>query len=128
MNGPVHRNLIAEFRQNGADVLDTTDGNNDVSTFLDVSQSRDLVGLTLSGIGPFAALIHQGEDDRYFWISGPDQGPTPLAKVVAALAQQAGFLLLTQDVVTRMIKMNRWDESTKATLYQALVTDSDWIP
>ena len=128
MNGPVHRNLIAELRRNGMDVLETTDENDDVSTQLDVSQSGDWVSLDLSGVGPFAALVHQGEDEQYSWVTTPDQGPTPLAKVVAALVEQAGFLLLTRDIVTRTIKMTCLDESTEATLYQVLFTDTDWIP
>ena len=126
--GPVHRNLIEEFRQNGMTVRETTDVNADVSNHLVISQSGDWVGLGLSSVGPFAALVHQGEDERYFWVTTPDQGPTPLAKIVATLVEQAGFLLLTRDIVTRTVKMNRWDESTEATLYQALFTDTDWIP
>ncbi len=110
------------------DVLDTTDLNSDVSTHLVVSQSDDWVGLGLSGIGPFAALVHQDEDEHYSWVTAPDQGPTPLAKAVAGVVEQAGFLLLTRDVVTRTVKMNSWDGSTEATLYQALFTDTDWIP
>ena len=128
IDGPVHRNLVAELRRNGMEVLDTTDVNADVSTFLDISQSGDQVGLAMSGVGPFASLIHGHEDEGYFWVTKPDQGPTPLAKAVAALVEQAGFLLLTRDIVTRTIKMTRLDESTEATLYQALFTDTDWIP
>ena len=128
MDGPVHRDLIAELRRNGMDVLDTTDENDDVASFLVISQTGDEVGLALSGVGPFASLVHQDEDERYVWVADPDQGPTPLAKTVAALVEQAGFLLLSRDVVTRTVKMNRWDESTEATLYQALFTDTDRIP
>ena len=55
-------------------------------------------------------------------------GADAVARAVAALVEQAGFLLLTGDIVTRTIKMNGWDGSTEATLYQALFTDTDWIP
>ena len=77
-------------------VLETTDENDDVSSRLVVSRSGDWVGLGLSGIGPFAALIHQDQDEQYFWVTTPDQGPTPLAKTVAGLVEEAGFLLLTR--------------------------------
>ena len=110
------------------DVLNTTDENDDVASFLDISQFGDRVGLALSGVGPFASLIHQDEDERYVWVTEADQGPTPLARTVAAHVVEAGFLLLPRDLMTRTVKMNRWDESTEATLYQALFTDTDWIP
>ena len=128
MAGPVHRNLIAELRRTGMNVLETTDENDDVSTRLVVSRSGDWVGLGLSGIGPFAALIHQDQDEQYSWVTTPDQGPTPLAKTVAELVEEAGFLLLPRDIVTKTVKMNLWDGSTEATLYQALFTDTDRIP
>ena len=128
MAGPVHRNLIAELQRNGMEVRETTDLNDDVSTQLDVSQSGDWVSLDLSGVGPFAALVHQGEDEKYSWVTTPDQGLTPLTKAVAALVERARFLLLTRNIVTRTVKMNRWDGATEATLYQALFTDTDWIP
>ena len=128
MDDPIHRNVIAELQGNGIDVLDTTDENDDVASFLVISQSGDEVGLALSGVGPFASLVHQDEEERYSWVIDPDQGPTALAKSVAAHVVKAGFLLLSRDVVTRTIKMNRWDGSTEATLYQALFTDTDRIP
>jgi hypothetical protein len=36
--------------------------------------------------------------------------------------------LLDRNTATRVIKMNRADGTTEATLYQALFTDSDRIP
>ena len=128
MNGPVHRNMIDEFRRNGMDVLETTDTNDDVANFLVLRQSGDEVGLALSGVGSFASLVHQDKDKQYSWVTAPDQGPTPLARMVARLVEQAGFLLLTRDIVTRMVKMNLRDGSTEVTLYQALFTDTDWVP
>ncbi len=128
MDGPVHWNVMAELGRNGMELLDTTDVNDDVASFLIVRQFGDEVGLVLSGVGPFASLIHGDEDEGYTWVTVLDQGPTPLAKAVAGLVEQAGFLLLTRDLVTRTIKMNRLDGSTEATLYQALFTDTDWIP
>ncbi len=99
-----------------------------MSTHLVVSQSSDWIGLGLSGVGPFAALVHQGEDEQYSWFTEPDRRPTPLARTVATFVEQAGFLLLTRDVVARTIEMNCVDGSTEATLYQALFTDTDRIP
>ena len=128
INGPVHRNLIEEFRQNAMDVLETTDMNADVATFLVLRQSGDEVGLALSGVGSFASLVHQDKDEQYSWITVSDQGPTPLATVVAKLVEQVGFLLLSRDIATRTIEMNLWHGATEATLYQALFTDTDWIP
>lgn len=128
MAGPSHRTLIAELRGKGLDVLETTDENDDVSTQLVAARSGDQVSLGLSGVGPFAAVVHQGGDGQYSWITQPDKGPTPLAKLVAALVEQAGFQLLNRDVVIGTIKMNRPDGSTEATLYQALFTDSDQVP
>lgn len=128
MAGPFHRKLVAELRGRGVDVLETTDENDDVSTQLVAARSGDQVSLGLSGVGPFAAVVHQGEDGQYSWVTQPDKGPTPLAKLVATLVEQAGFQLLARDVVTRMITMNRPDGSTEATLYQALFTDSDRVP
>ena len=128
MAGPVHRKLIAELRRTGMDVLETTDENDDVSTRLVVSRSGDWVDLGLSGIGPFTALIHRDQDGQHSWVTTPDQGPTPLAKTVAELVEEAGFLLLPWDIVTKTVKMTLWDGSTEATLYQALFTDTDQIP
>ena len=128
MAGPFHRKRVAELRGKGVDVLETTDENDDVSTQLVAAQSGDQVSLGLSGVGPFAAVVHRGGDGRYSWVTQPDKGPTPLAKLVAALVEQAGFQLLAREVVIKTIKMNRPDGSTEATLYQALFTDSDQVP
>ena len=46
---------------------------------------------------------------------------------MAGPVEQAGFLLLNGDIVTKTVKMNRWHGSTEATLYRALFTDTDWI-
>ncbi len=59
-----HRKPIADLRERGADVLETTDENDDVSTQLFVTQSGDEVGLSLSGVGPFAAVVHYGRDGQ----------------------------------------------------------------
>lgn len=128
MAGSSHRQLIAALRAKGVDVLETTDENDDVSTQLVAAQSGDQVSLGLSGVGPFAAVVHQDGKGQYSWVSQPGKGPTPLAKLVATLVEQAGFRLLDRNVVTGTIKMKRPDGSTEATLYQALFTDSDQIP
>lgn len=125
---PLHRNLVAKLRGKGVDVLETTDENDDVSTQLVVTRSGDQVYLGLSGVGPFAAVVHQGGDEQGFWVTCPDKGPTPLAKLVATVVEQAGFRLLGRDVVLKTVRMNRPDGSTEVTLYRALFTDTDWVP
>ncbi len=128
MGSPLHRDLIAGLRRKGVDILETTDENDDVSNQLVATLSGDQVGLGLSGVGPFAAVVHQGEDGRYSWVTQPDKAPTPLAALVAAAVKQSGFKLLDRNMVMRTIKMNRADGTTEATLYQALFTDSDRVP
>lgn len=128
MSGPTHRNLVAALGQQDVELLETTDENDDVSTQLVVSWDNDQVGLGLSGVGPFAALIHGSEDEGFAWVTRADAAPTPLAGLVASLVEQAGFLLLDRSLLARTVKMNRFDGTGEATLYQALFTDSDRIP
>ena len=126
--GPRHRGMIPTLQSHGVDVLETTDHNDDVSTQLVASRAGDEVGLGLSGVGPFAAVIHGNADGRRPWVTRAETAPTPLAALVVACIEQAGFYLLDRDIVTRKVAMNRWDGETEATLYQALFTDTDWIP
>ncbi len=44
------------------------------------------------------------------------------------MVQQAGFRLLDRSLVSQPIAMTWYDGSTEVTLYQALFTDTDWIP
>jgi hypothetical protein len=90
--------------------------------------SARAVGRAISGVGPYAALLHEDVNERYSWITQPENAPTPLAAVIAAIVKQAGFQLFDRDLASRTITMNRPDGTTKATLYQALFTDTDRIP
>ncbi len=128
MNSPIHRNVVAELRGQGMDVLETTDENDDVSTQLVISRSGDQAYLELSGIGPFAAMIHLAGNEQGSWVIYPDKGPTPLATLVATVVEQAGFRLLSREIVLKTVRMNRPDGSTEVTLYRALFTDTDRIP
>ena len=128
MSGPSHQKFVAELRRKVIDVLETSDENDDVSTQLVAARSGDQVSVGLSGVGPFATVIHCSEDGRYSWVTKLEEGPTPLAELVAMLVEQAGFQLLDRDILIRTIAMNRPDGSTEATLNQALFTDSDRIP
>ena len=128
MAGLSHRRLIEDLRSNDVDVLETTDENDDVSTQLVAARSGDQVSLGLSEVGPFAAVLHQDGDKPHSWVTNPDDGPTPLAKLVATLVVQAGFRLLGRAVMVKNIKMKRPDGSNEATFYQALFTDSDQVP
>lgn len=120
--------LTEAIRANGIEITDTTDLNGDVSVQLVLDRSGDQVGLGLSGVGPYAVLLHEDADERYSWITQSENAPTPLAALIAAIVKQAGFKLLDRDVVTRTITMSRPDGTTEATLYQALFTDTDRIP
>lgn len=128
MSGPAHRNLVAALGQQDVKLLETTDTNDDVSTQLVVSRGNDQVGLGLSGVGPFAALIHRNEDGGFAWVTRADKAPTPLAGLVASCVERAGFSLLDRSLLARTIKMNCYDGADETTLYQALFTDSDQIP
>jgi len=128
MESSLHRQLVEDLRAKGIEITETTDQNDDVATYLAAGQGGDEVGLMLSGIGPFAALLHQDSDGRYCWVTRPDKAPTPLAALIATTVERAGFQLLNRDTVMRTIAMNRADGATEATLYQALFTDSDVIP
>jgi hypothetical protein len=123
-----YRPLIETLRSSGTEITESMDLNDDVAILLVVDQAGDQVGLWLSGVGPFAALVHQDAEGRYCWVIGPDHAPTPLAALVAAAVQHAGLQLLDRRMVTRKIRMQRFDGETEASLYQALFTDTDRIP
>src|ERR1019366_3245483 len=91
MDSDQYRQLIEALRSSGARITETTDRNDDVSIQLVVDLAGDQVGLGLSGVGPFAALLHQDADGRYCWVTRPDGAPTPLAALVAAAVKRAGF-------------------------------------
>ena len=123
-----YRPLVELLRSSGIQVTDTTDLNNDVSVRLVLDRSGDQVGLALSGVGPYAALLYQDAAERYSWVTQPQNAPTPLAALVAQAVQGAGFELLDRSLASRTIRMNWYDGSEEAALYQALFTDSDVIP
>lgn len=123
-----YRPLIEELRSSGTEITESMDLNDDVAILLVVDQAKDQVGLWLSGVGPFAALVHQDAEGRYCWVTGPDGAPTPLAALVATIVQRADLQLLDRRTVSRKIRMQWYDGETEATLYQALFTDTDIIP
>lgn len=126
-NGP-YRPLVETLRSSGIEITDTTDLNDDVAVHLVLDRSGDQVGLALSGVGPYAALLHQDVAERYSWVTQPENAPTPLAALVAQTVQRAGFQLLDRRLVSQTIKMSWYDGSEEVTLYQALFTDRDRIP
>ncbi len=128
LQGDRYRQLLETLRSNGVELTETTDFNDDVSLMLVMDKDQDQVGLSLSGVGPFAALVHQDAEERYHWITRSDAAPTVLASFVAQTVERAGLQLLDRDTVMRTIRMNRADGATEATLYQALFTDTDVIP
>ena len=125
---PHYQGVVDSLRSSRIEIRDTTDLNDDVSLYLALDQSGDQVGLALSGVGPFAALFHQDTEERYSWVTQPENAPTPLAKTVAQTVQGAGFKLLDRALVTQTIPMTWYDGSTEVTLYQALFTDTESIP
>ncbi len=128
MGSSLHRNLIEELRGKGIEITETTDENDDVSNHLVLDHAGDHVGLALSGVGPYAALIHWDATERRSWVTQPENAPTQLAALVAQIVQHAGFRLLDRQLVSRTIRMNWYDGSEEVTLYQALFTDTDRIP
>ena len=120
--------LIELLRSSGIEITDTTDLNDDVSVHLVLDRSGNWVGLLLSGVGPYAALLHQDAAGRYVWVTQPGSAPTPLAALVAQAVQGASFALLDRSLVSRRIRMGWYDGSEEVTLYQALFTDTDCIP
>ena len=120
--------LVESLRSSGIEITDTTDLNNDVSVRLVLDRSGKQVGLALSGVGPYAALICWDAAKRYSWVTQLENAPTPLAALVAQTVQHAGFQLLDRSLVCRTIRMNWYDGSEEVTLYQALFTDTDQIP
>ena len=123
-----YQGLIDTLRSNNIDVIDKTSYNNDVSIRLILEKSGDQLGLSLSGVGPFATLIGQDATEQYFWVMAPEDAPTPLAATVARMVQQAGLRLLDRNLVIQPIAMAWYDGSTEVLLYQALFTDTDWVP
>jgi hypothetical protein len=119
-----YKPLIEKLRSGGIAITETTDPNDDVSTQLSLRMGGDQVALELSVVGAFAVLRHLEADGSYRWVMGPDDAPTPLARQVATAVQQAHLRLLDPPTAKRTITMNR----AKATLYQALFTDSDRVP
>ena len=128
LNTAPYQSLIDTLRSDGIDIVDTTGFNDDVSIQLILEKSGDQLSLSLSGVGPFAALIGQDSAQRYFWVTEPAKAPTPLAVTVARMVQQAGFRLLDRSLVIQPIAMTWYDGSTEVLLYQALFTDTDWVP
>jgi len=126
-NGP-YSPLIESLRSSGIDITDTTDLNDDVAIHLVLDQSGNQVGLALSDVGLYAALLHQDTAERYSWVTQPENAPTPLAALVAQTVQRADFQLLDRRFVSQTIKMSWYDGSEEVTLYQALFTDTDQIP
>ena len=123
-----YQGLIDTLRSNNIDVIDKTSYNNDVSIRLILEKSGDQLGLALSGVGPFATLIGQDATEHYFWVTAPEDAPTPLAAAVARMVQQAGLRLLDRNLVIQPIAMAWYDGSTEVLLYQAMFTDTDWVP
>ena len=106
-----YRPLVEALQSSGIEITDTTDLNDDVSVHLILDRSGDQLGLALSGVGPYAALLHQDAAERYFWVTQPENALTPLAALVAQTAQRAGFQLLDRRLVSRKIKMSFCDGS-----------------
>ena len=123
-----YQGLIDTLRSDGIDIVDTTSFNDDVSIQLFLKRYGDQLGLSLSGVGLFAALIVQDSAQNYTWVTGPENAPTPLAVTVARTVQQAGFRLLDRSLVIQPIAMTWYDGSTQVLLYQALFTDNDVVP
>lgn len=123
-----YQRLIDTLRSDGIDIIDKTSVNDDVCIRLVLERSGDQLALSLSGVGPFAALVGQDSAQHYFWVTGPENAPTPLAVTVARTVQQAGFRLLDRSLVSQPIAMAWHDDSTEVLLYQALFTDNDWVP
>ena len=128
LESPAYRRVASELQAEGFDVIETTDLNDDVAAHLIASRDGDKLGLALSGIGKFAALRHQRDEERSDWVTHSETAPTALAALVARVVEQAGFKLLGRGIVTQRVAMNRADGTTEATLYQALFTDSGVIP
>jgi hypothetical protein len=112
------------LRSSGISVTETTDPNDDVSRQLSLRMGGDQIALELSVVGAFAVLRRAEGNGRYRWVVGPDDAPTPLAKQVAQAVENAHLQLLDRRTAIRKIDMN----CAKATLYQALFTDTDEVP
>lgn len=128
LKGGLYPDVIESLRGIGADITDTTDLNDDVAIHLALDRAGDQVGLALSGVGLFAAVLHQDAEARYSWVTHPEKAPTLLAATIARIVQQAGFQLLDRSLVSQSVATNWWDGSTEVTLYQLLFTDNDVTP
>lgn len=58
IESPLHQHLVEDLRAKGIEITETTDQSDDVAAHLAAVQGGHHVGLVLSGIGPFAALLH----------------------------------------------------------------------
>jgi hypothetical protein len=128
LDNPRQHEVMQALLRKGIEILETTDENDDVSTQLVARRSGEQVGIGLSGVGPFAVVLHQGLDGEYRWVTGPDDASSSLASLIAETVERAGYELLDRKMVERRIRMKRADGSGEATLYQALFTDTDRIP
>lgn len=128
LESDVYQDVIKSLQEIGAEITDRTDFNDDVSTCLTLEKAGDHVRLSLSGVGPFAAVLHWSPEERYSWVTHPEEAPTPLAATVARTVQKAGFEMLDRSLVAQTIAANWYDGSTEVTLYQLLFTDTDVIP
>ena len=128
LNGSPYQIVIDALRAAGIAVADATDMNDDVAVHLALDRNGEQVGIVLSGVGPFAALLHQNPDGKYCWIDKLDGAPNNLARQVAEIVQRAGLALLDRTTVVHTIQMTRPDGNETSTRYQALFTDSDVIP
>ena len=125
---PAYRQVAENLRSEGIQVSNSTKLNTDVAIHLDVEQGKQDGLVALSGVGLFAAFIWHSIDGQPCWVTQSESAPSALAACIARIVEGAGFTLLDRNTVLQSVDMNRADGTTKATLYQALFTDSDVIP
>ena len=65
LKSSLYHPLVGSLQSSGIEITETTDGNDDVAVHLVLNQSGNQVGLALSGVGPYAALLHQDRNERY---------------------------------------------------------------
>ena len=104
LDGDSSRRLIEMLRSDGIAINDTTDRNDDVSIQLVLDNQGDQVGLGLSGVGPFATLLHQDTKGRYHRVTRSESAPAPLAAHIATALEHADLTLLDRKTVTRTIR------------------------